>query len=278
MTDQFIVAVSIADIRRDPDPESELVTQALMNVPVIAGETAGEWTHVTLSDYSGWVLTNQLDTPIVKGYCEGEGICGVPLPHSVVVTVPHASLYLYEEGEETQGELYLSTALPYTDLAHPQRLRVALPGNEEGWLVRESIEVRNNNELFPRQPISIITSYAKQFLGVPYLWGGASWLGIDCSALVQLSYRMGGYILPRDAYQQHDALSQSVGREELQPGDLIFFDRERVMHVGLALNKHEYIHADGRNDNQVMINSLDPHHPAYNSSRAKVIWAIKRVM
>ena len=82
MTNQFIVAVSIANIRRDPDPESELVTQALMNVPVIAGETAGDWTHVTLSDYSGWILTNQLDTPIVKGYCEGEGTCGIPLPRA----------------------------------------------------------------------------------------------------------------------------------------------------------------------------------------------------
>ncbi len=227
MISQFIVAVSIADIRRDPDPQSELVTQALMNVPLVAGEIAGEWTYVTLSDYSGWMLTSQLETPIVKGYCEGEGTCGVPLPHSVVVTVPHAPLYLHEEGEEIQGELYLSTALPYIDLAHPQRVRVALSGNKEGWLARENVEVRNNDELFPKQSVSVVTSYAKEFLGVPYLWGGTSWHGLDCSGLVQLCYRMGGYILPRDAYQQHDALSQSVQRKELESGDLIFFGRER---------------------------------------------------
>ncbi len=278
MISQFIVAVSIADIRRDPNLESELVTQALMNVPVVAGKIAGEWTHVTLSDYSGWILTSQLETPIVKGYCEGEGTCGVPLPHSVVVTVSHAPLYLHEEGEEIQGELHLSTPLPYIDLAHPQRVRVALPGNKEGWLARENVEVRNNDELFPKQSIPVVTSYAKEFLGVPYLWGGTSWHGLDCSGLVQLCYRMGGYILPRDAYQQHDALSQNVQREELQPGDLIFFGRERITHVALALNKYEYVHAEGENYNQVMISSLDPHHPAYHSSLAEVIRAIKRVM
>ncbi len=278
MSNQFIIAVSIADIRRDPDPQSELVTQALMNVSAVTGETTGEWTHVTLPDYSGWILTNQLETPIVKGYCEGEGTCGVPLPYSVVVTVPHAPLYLHEEGEETQGELYLSTAVPYIDLAHPQRVRVALSGDKEGWLAREHIETRDNSELFPRQSISIVTSYAKEFLGVPYLWGGTSWRGLDCSGLVQLCYRMGGYILPRDAYQQHDALSQSIKREELEPGDLIFFGRERITHVAVALNKYDYIHAEGQNYNQVMISSLDSHHPAYNSSLAEVIWAIKRVM
>jgi len=275
MTNQFVIAVSIADIHRDPDPESELVTQALMNVPVATNETVGEWTHVTLSDYNGWMLTSQLETPIVNGYCEGEGTCGVPLPYSVLVTVPHAPLYLYEEGEETQGELYLSTVLPYIDLAHPQRLRIALPGNKEGWLLRENVEVRSNGDLFPRQPISIAISYAKQFLGVPYLWGGTSWRGLDCSGLVQLCYRMAGYILPRDAHQQHDALSRSVGREKLQLGDLIFFGRERITHVALALNKHEYIHAEG--DNQVTVNSLDPHHPAYRSSLAEIIRSMKRV-
>jgi hypothetical protein len=278
MTAQFVVAVSIADIRHDPDPESELVTQALMNIPVVTGEIAGEWTHITLSDYSGWILASQLETPIVKGYCEGEGTCGVPLPYSVVVIVPHAPLYLNEEGEETQGDLYLSTVLPYIDLAHPQRLRVALPGNREGWLARKHVDVRSNSELFPKQPISAVISYAKQFLGVPYLWGGTSWCGIDCSGLTQLCYRMGGYILPRDAYQQHDALSQSIGREEQQPGDLFFFGREQITHVALALNKHEYIHAEGQNYNRVTVHSLDPHHPAYNSSLAEVVWALKRVV
>jgi gamma-D-glutamyl-L-lysine dipeptidyl-peptidase len=92
---------------------------------------------------------------------------------------------------------------------------------------------------------------------------------------VQLCYRMAGYILPRDAYQQHDALSQSVKSQEMRGGDLIFFGRERVTHVALALDKHKYIHAEG--DNQVTVNSLDPQDPVCSASRAEVTWTIKRV-
>ena len=274
----FIVAGSIIDIHRDPDGSSEVVTQALMNTPINVGEVSGDWTYVTLPDYSGWLASNEIETPIIHGYCEGEeGACGIPLPYSIVVTAAHTKLYQSAEGNETLGEVYLSTVLPYIDLAHPQRLRVALPGNAEGWLTREDVDVRNNTELFPKQDISIVTSYAKAFLGVPYLWGGTSWRGIDCSGLVQLCYRMAGYSLPRDGEPQYNALSDAVKREQLQAGDLIFFGRKQITHVALALNRYEYIHAEGEKYNQVTINSLDKAHPEY-TDLAERIWGIKRVI
>ncbi len=136
----FVVAVPIADIRCDPDTASELVTQALMNTPALLGEISGEWTHVTLRDYSGWIRTDELAEPIVRGYCsKDEGVCGVALPYSVVVTMPRAPLYASETGDEVLAEVYLATVLPYIDLAHLQRLRVALPGNSEGWLARDDV-------------------------------------------------------------------------------------------------------------------------------------------
>ncbi len=272
----FIVAGSIVDIHRDPDPSSELVTQALMNTPVVVGEVSGGWTHVTLPDYSGWMATNEIETPIVRGYCEGGGTCGVTLPYSLVVTAPYTQLYQRSNTDEILGQVYLSTVLPYIDLAHPRRLRVALPGRAEGWLAREDVEVRRNTELFPQQELAVVTSYAKAFLGVPYLWGGTSWRGIDCSSLVQLCYRMGGYILPRDAQPQYEALSHDITREQMQAGDLIFFGRKQITHVALALNTYEYIHAEGQQYNQVTINSLDKGHPGY-LDLAERIWGIKRV-
>jgi hypothetical protein len=248
-----------------------------MNTVARTDQVSGEWTHVILPDYTGWVRTDELDYPIVRGFCEGEGTCGVPLPYSVVITEPNAPLYMHEDGENVIDELYLSTALPYIDLAHPQRLRVALPGDKEGWLARTSTDVRSNAELYGRQDIHVVTSYAKAFLGVPYLWGGTSRRGIDCSALVQLCYRMGGDILPRDADQQHDFLTQNIERREMQAGDLIFFGREQITHVGMALNRYEYIHAEGQHYNQVIIHSFDQRNPAYNQRLAEIVWAIKRV-
>jgi gamma-D-glutamyl-L-lysine dipeptidyl-peptidase len=66
----YVISVGVADVRRDPDPSSELVTQALMNTPVILGENAGEWKYITLTDYTGWVRTDELEEPIVKGFCK----------------------------------------------------------------------------------------------------------------------------------------------------------------------------------------------------------------
>lgn len=278
MTTTFVIAVNVADIHSEPDPTSELVTQALLNVPVIPGDTSGNWTHVTLSDYAGWIRSNELEDPIVRGFCEGIGTCGVALPFSCVVIAPRAALYLGEQTEETAGDLYLSTVLPFIDLAHPQRFRLALPGDGEGWIERDKVEVRNNHELFPRQPLKTIKDYAMAFLGVPYLWGGTSCRGIDCSGLVQLCYRMGGSILPRDAHQQFDFLQQSVELSDLRQGDLLFFGRERISHVALALNEREYIHAEGKNFNRVLINSFDPASPAYYPELVERLWGIKRVL
>ncbi|GHO83093.1 C40 family peptidase [Dictyobacter formicarum] len=277
-TTSFIVAASVADIRRDPDPESELVTQALMNVSVIAGETSGEWTHIQLPDYSGWIRSSELELPIVRGVCDGdEGTCGVALPYSAVVTLPEAPVYVNAEGDEKLLDLYLSTALPYINLSHPQRIRIALPGDAEGWIAREAVELRSNSELYPLQDIAAVTNYAKAFLGVPYLWGGNSWRGIDCSGFVQLCYRMGGNIIPRDADQQHDFLTQSVDRQQMQAGDLIFFGSKSITHVGMALNAHEFIHAEGQDFNRVIIHSFDPRHPEYHARLDSIVWGIKRV-
>lgn len=277
MTNTFVIAVSIANIQREPDPHSELVTQALMNVPVVAGEVAGEWTYVTLPDYAGWIRNVELEEPIVRGFCEGVGTCGIALPYSCVVTAPYATLYTSEQGSETAGEIYLSTVLPFIDLAHPRRLRIALPGDGEGWVEREAVEARNNYELFPRTSLQTVTTCAKAFLNVPYLWGGNSYRGIDCSGFVQLCYRMGGIILPRDAYQQYDSLSRQVDRNEMREGDLLFFGQERITHVALALNDREYIHAEGKNFHKVLINSLQPDDPTYYPELAERLWGIKRI-
>ncbi len=280
MTDTFIVAVSVADIHREPDASSELVTQALMNTPAQADDAfdpTGLWTHITLPDYSGWIKSDQLDELITRGFCEGIGTCGVALPFSVVVIAPSTPLYRAQSGEERLGELYLSTRLPYIDLAHPERLRVALPGDGEGWVPRGAVEIRANDTLYPRQELSIVTDYARAFLDIPYFWGGTTYRGIDCSGFVQLCYRMGGDQLPRDANQQHDFLSKSLEQSELREGDLLFFGRQEITHVALALTPTEYIHAEGQQFNKVTITSLDPTHQAYNAYLKELICGYKRV-
>lgn len=273
-----VVSVGVVDVRRDPDPASELVTQALMNTPATPGEAEGAWTHVTLPDYAGWVRTDQLEEPIVKGFCKVGVSCGTALPYVAVVIATHTPLYASTEGDETIGMVYLSTALPIQDITHPQRLQVALPGERLAWLRRDAIDIRDRANPYPQTPINTVTAFARSLLGRPYLWGGASWEGIDCSGFVQLCYRMGGHVIPRDADQQHNFLPEAIARADMCEGDLIFFGSKRITHVGMALNNKEFIHAEGQNYNRVVINSFDPTVPHYSQRLDEIVWAIKRVV
>ncbi|MEO6889429.1 MAG: C40 family peptidase [Ktedonobacteraceae bacterium] len=278
MTTSSAVSVGVADVRRDPNPASELVTQALMNRLARPDSTSGEWTHVALSDYSGWIRSHELEEPITLAYHQNGAPPAVPLQMVAVVIARHSLLYSTAERDDILGKVYLSTALPALDATPVRRIPVALPGARTAWLEREAIALRPRDDPYPRQPMSSITAYAREFLEVPYLWGGTSDEGIDCSGFVQLCYRMGGYILPRDGDQQHDTLACSVKREEMREGDLIFFGSQEITHVALALNDHEYIHAEGQNYNHVVINSFRAHDPHYYPRLDEIVWGIKRVI
>src|SRR5690348_8967387 len=241
---QFVISAVLADVRAEPDSSSELVTQALMNTPAEAGETSGDWTFVTLPDYEGWVRSHELEEPIVKGFCKVGECCGTPLHFVAVIRTPRAPLYSDKTSDITAGYAYLSTMLPLLDLTGIARVEVALPGERSAWLSRATIEIGRQEAVFPHSSVEFITAYGRSFLDVPYLWGGTSCEGIDCSGFVQLCYRMGGYSIPRDAHQQHAFLQQDVDRNRLQEGDLIFFGRQKITHVAMALNNHEYIHSE----------------------------------
>ena len=89
---------------------------------------------------------------------------------------------------------------------------------------------------------------ALMYLNAPYLWGGRSPLGIDCSGFTQMVYRLQGVDLPRDAYQQAEVGTTLSFVEESESGDLAFFDNneERITHVGIILENNHIIHASGK--------------------------------
>src|SRR5216117_845208 len=105
------VAVGVADIRRYSDPNSELVTQALMNAPATAGEVAGEWTHVVLSDYEGWIRTDQLAKPVGREYHEAGEIGGTQL--TAVINKPYSLLFSQPGEREVLGKFYFSQAFSF---------------------------------------------------------------------------------------------------------------------------------------------------------------------
>ena len=92
-----------------------------------------------------------------------------------------------------------------------------------------------------------LTKVASMYLNSPYLWGGKTPFGIDCSGLTQMIYRINGYKIPRDASQQSELGETLSFIEESEPGDLAFFDNKegKIIHVGMLLENNYILHAHG---------------------------------
>ena len=150
------------------------------------------------------------------------------------------------------------------DSLAPILLGSTLPGFEDGKAVIEDITWGYGGETKPidwNPDKSVIQQYAFMYLNAPYLWGGRSPFGIDCSGFSQIVYKLAGKQIPRDASQQAE-LGQTLSFiEEAEPGDLAFFDNEEgdIIHVGIVLKENHIIHASGR----VRIDRID-HQGIYN--------------
>jgi cell wall-associated NlpC family hydrolase len=102
-------------------------------------------------------------------------------------------------------------------------------------------------------------------LGTPYLWGGTTSQGIDCSGLTQLCWRAAGVTIPRDADQQYAGIPYIVERGDLRAGDLIYFASSgRITHTGLMVDQRSYIHASGSPESKVILTGLEPGETTYH--------------
>jgi len=239
-----LVSATVAPMYRAPTPLSEQVSQALLGMPVLVLDDSGPYCRVRSPDgYEGWGQSELLD-PLPAGW-------GPPWVECVDLLVN-----LRAENHSQLASVLrvpIGCHLPLVGEA-PGWAQVLVPDGRRLWTEAHRVRaVRDASRRAPR-PAAICRT-ARRFLGIPYLWGGCSPLGLDCSGFLQLVLRLHGIELLRDADQQ---FGQGQPIDEPGAADLVFFGPEespgRITHVGMMLDVRRYIHAAG--SDRVRINLL----------------------
>jgi len=212
------VVAGLAPLRQRPSHEAPLLTEALCGERVTVYESNEEgwaWGQLQSDGYVGWLPAAALLAP------------GPEPTHRVA-----ALRTLVFPGP--------SIKLPPTD-ALPLGARVAVAREQDTFAVTSSGGFVPKLHLMPLAQVEPdFVSVAERFLGVPYLWGGKSSLGLDCSGLVQIALTACGVKCPRDSDMQEGALGKSANLAGLQHGDLIFWKG----HVAIARGRNSMIHAN----------------------------------
>jgi gamma-D-glutamyl-L-lysine dipeptidyl-peptidase len=257
MQSNGVVIDGIADLYSEPSKAVDLVTQAVLGTQVAIWETREGWYYVRLPDqYRGWIEASH-----VRLYEAGEA--------------PYASEGQVAEVQSLWAFVYIvprvSTHPPVVTAPLGTRLeiqseedtwlRVVLPDRSLRWIQKGDVFIEPAATPRRRGSQQELVDLAKRFLGLPYLWGGTTPLGIDCSGLVQLVYHLNGVELLRDADIQYSQPGlRPVAKEELETGDLIFFGESSITHVGMYVGEGEFIHATTHLQPVVQISSLQEAH------------------
>ena len=272
-----VIKISVANLRSKPAHSSELATQATLGTPVLVYKKAENWYLIQTPDkYLSWVdgggiqlmtqerfATWKLADKIIFLNTYGESF-DKDQQNRVSDLVAGDILELTEESTSHYKVKYPDGRMAYVDKNKSKKYKE--------WLAA----------LNPTQESLIKTS--QSLMGLPYLWGGTSSKGVDCSGFTKTIYFLNGMIIPRDASQQvHTGLlvDENKNFENLQAGDLLFFGtpatetkKERVTHVGMWLGNNEFIHSSGR----VHISSMDKSAPNYDEHNFNRYLKSKRVI
>ena len=269
-----IVQVSVGNVRSEPAQSAEMSTQVLLGTPVKILEKADakNWYLVQMPDeYQGWIeggAIARMDSMEFKQY-KNQGI-------ELIFTTFQGKIHSHasEKSEIVSELVWLDRLIGLKKMYG--FWEVILPNGEKGFVKEQELQAYRDWLYSNSEPTkNRILLAAHSLLGIPYLWGGTSVKGLDCSGFTKTVFQANGWVLPRDASQQAKEgllVDSTRNWSNLTVGDLLFFGEKRangtfkVVHVGLWEGNQSYLHASERTRRA----SMDPNtkeFDAYNLNR-----------
>ena len=272
-----LVNLSVINLRKEPDHRSELVSQSIMGTPVLILKNNDSWFLIQTPDkYIAWTESSSL----------------MPMNNSEMNRWKNSERVIYirnsgwikkdaSDDSGVIGDLVAGSIMEKTGESKSY-IKVKLPDGRQGYVYSKDVTDFNTFRSQAHPDGEEIIKTALSMLGIPYLWGGSSTKGADCSGFVQTVYFLNGIILKRDAsLQALHGIPVEISKDfkKLQEGDLLFFGTRRdseqhITHVAIYMGDNEYINSSGR----VIINSLDSASANFNGHRLNSLLSARRVI
>ena len=274
-----VIKISVANLRSKPSHSSELVTQAILGTPVQVYKKDGGWYYIqTPEGYLAWVDYGGV-TPF-----SNNDLSKWKAADKVIYLETFG--FAYESANKESQVVSDLVAGNILELVAEENgfYKVKYPHGKVGYIEQSKAQPYEQwlSALKPSGESLVETS--KTLMGIPYLWGGTSAKGVDCSGYTKTIFFLNGIIIPRDASQQiHTGIEVDTERnfENLIPGDLLFFGRkatnnttERVIHVGMWIGDNKFIHSMG----DVHISNMDPNAEDFDEYNYNRYLRTKRIL
>ncbi|MGE5223458.1 MAG: alpha/beta fold hydrolase [Omnitrophica WOR_2 bacterium] len=269
-----LVKRAVTDLRRKPGSLEERVTQSLLGESVRVLKEIDDWSLVRLErdGYLGWIQRGALTGYSMNAVLQYQESCNslvISEAASITLDRPHLTC---GNNPEITIKIPFGVHL-YIESRQGDRAYVCLPDGNHGWVPSASVISLSERPTPDQEGIQRTLALMKRSSGVPYLWGGRSSFGYDCSGFSQTFLSFLDVKIRRDAHMQFE---DGIPVEEpFQPGDLLFFGRKKdispdcptgwnITHVAVSLGKDEFIHANGAAWS-VSYNSFDPASPIFRA-------------